>query len=760
MEIKSEQNENYKVFYDLSHNSQMIIKDYKIFDCNKETEILFRKDRKDIVGKEIYEFMISERHAYNEVKEMVDKLFDEVRKKGYKEFEKKLLDKNVYTVFRMTYKNNGNNSFFYVEIEDKTQEKTNKDLTNKLKLNFDTIYGKSLILLASLDLEGYIVECSEYLKKSLAKICDNKIINIFELLKVDPLYVIENGSIEKEIFIEGKKDKLYKELRNQGISCLWIKIDVIKNNDDILTGFVLQINNISKSKEYEKKILQQNNLLNKVINLMPSGLIVKDVRKDLEYIYFNQTAKKIFKINDNIELVGKKHTDVFSEDVCDNLEGMNKSFLNSEGISEKLLHFDSIKKGCLLKITCIPVKNNKGINIYLIFIIDDVSEINKKNEHDKQRGKMAALGQLAGGVAHDFNNQLMSIIGNAMMLQKSDDLTKIREYAERIVHISKSSANLTKKILLFSRKGSNIYTDINLKKVLENVSTIIESILDKRIVIDFKYNAQKKWIKGDEAQIENLFINLAINSRDAMKNGGIIKIIAEDATYTDKRIMSHGESICPGEYIKIIFEDTGKGMSDATLSRMFEPYFSTKNKKKGTGLGLSVVFGTIKSHEGYVNVKSEKKVGTTFEIFLPIAEKERKEEKKSKENKVNVNISGDSNKILIVDDDKNVLDIEAELFEDLGYDVVKYNKPIKALSSYKKIWKEIDIVALDMIMPELDGRELFALMKKINPDVKAIFISGYSVGDEKIKALEEGALAFLEKPFTFEQISEVLSKIV
>jgi len=395
----------------------------------------------------------------------------------------------------------------------------------------------------------------------------------------------------------------------------------------------------------------------------------------------------------------------------------------------------------------------------------EMSNSTKKDESDnaklskqimdaeKQREKMAALGQLAGGIAHDFNNQLMSIIGNATMIQKTDDMAKMKEYAERIIHISQSTANLTKKILVFSKKDSSTNEPINLKSVLDNTYAMVDSIFSKNIIIKYSYTACNKMIMGNETQIENLIINLMINSRDAMGSGGTIKIGAEDIVINKETALSHGEVIKKGEYIKLYVQDNGLGMKEETYNKMFEPYFSTKNKIKGTGLGLSVVFGTVKSHSGYVNVISKLYNGTTIEIYLPVNNPKRNTNKtNSKKAEIN------SDLIMLVDDDVNVLDIEAELLEDLGYEVMKFNNPISALEYYKVEHDKINFVVLDMVMPNLSGKELFEELKKINNNVTAIFISGYS-GQAEMEELINRGLKIIEKPFTFDELSAEIAKI-
>ena len=371
---------------------------------------------------------------------------------------------------------------------------------------------------------------------------------------------------------------------------------------------------------------------------------------------------------------------------------------------------------------------------------------------EKQGEKMAALGQLSGGIAHDFNNHLMSIIGNATMIQKTNDLERIHDYAERIIHISQNAANLTKKILMFSKRESSINRPVNLKNILDNTYKMIEFILCNEIDLIYSYDANDEFILGDESQIESMIINMILNSKDSM-NGefGIIKIGTMDTVIVSEMVLSHGEIIKPGKYIAIYIEDNGSGMNDEILQKIFEPYFSTKNKTNGTGLGLSVVFGTVKSHSGYINVTSKPDKGTRFEIFIPVLKGNDVPDKKTIKEKEN-------NVVMLVDDDINVLDVEAEMLEDLGYDIVKFSNPVDALNYYKSESKEISFSVIDIRMPKLSGTELFEEMQLINEDAVAIFITGYTQQAEYEELMKRG-LTIIEKPFTYEELSEKVAKM-
>ncbi|NLL61038.1 MAG: response regulator [Tissierellia bacterium] len=373
--------------------------------------------------------------------------------------------------------------------------------------------------------------------------------------------------------------------------------------------------------------------------------------------------------------------------------------------------------------------------------------INAENHNEK----MAALGQLSGGIAHDYNNHLMSIIGNATMIMKTKDLDKIYDYSERIIHISQSAAELTKKILMFSKKKPCTAKPVNLKKIMDNTCKMMEFILSKEIDLVYSYDANVEVIVGDESQLECMLVNMILNSKDAITNNGTIKIGTMDTVVFSEMTLSHDVKIKPGHYIQIYVEDNGSGINDDILHRIFEPYFTTKTKSKGTGLGLSVVFGTVKSHSGYLNVASSPGQGTRFEIFIPIHKKHCMPDKiKTTEER--------NNTVMLVDDEVSVLDIEAEMLEDLGYDVVKFSSSPEALKYYENNYKEIAFSVVDIVMPELGGKELYEKMTIINEEAVVVFITGFAQEAEYEELMRRGSM-IIEKPFTYEVLSEKIAQL-
>ena len=374
----------------------------------------------------------------------------------------------------------------------------------------------------------------------------------------------------------------------------------------------------------------------------------------------------------------------------------------------------------------------------------DAKEKEQLREHLRQAEKMQALGQLAGGIAHDFNNQLGGIIGNADLLrEKVADDPKLTRYADNILLTAFRSADLTKKMLAFARKGKYQVVTVDIHKIIFEVVSILQHSIDKRITIKQHLVANPATTKGDSTQIQNAILNIAINARDAMPNGGELSFTTGTRTLGQSECQDHSFAGEPGDYVYISIFDTGIGMDDETKSHVFEPFFTTKDVDRGTGMGLASAYGTIKNHGGLIKVESEPGHGTEMQIWLPLTQ--RKEETALKPDEAKPQEG--SAHVLIVDDNEIVRNIASEILRKNGYKVTNCKDGKEAVEYYRKSWEFVDLVILDMVMPELGGRDTFVAMRQINPKVKAILSSGYTIDGEVKTILDEGILSFLQKPF-------------
>jgi two-component system cell cycle sensor histidine kinase/response regulator CckA len=371
----------------------------------------------------------------------------------------------------------------------------------------------------------------------------------------------------------------------------------------------------------------------------------------------------------------------------------------------------------------------------------------------QQAQKMESIGTLAGGIAHDFNNILMGIQGNATLMQlKIESEHPSYEKIKNIEKFVQNGTELTKQLLGFARRGKYLVKTTDLNEVIEGSSSLFVRT-KKEIQIHTNFHDEIWTVEVDSGQIEQALLNLYVNAWQAMPEGG-------DLYLKTRNVMLDSNYVKPfkveyGKYVEISVSDTGVGIDRETQERIFEPFFTTKEMGRGTGLGLASVYGIIKSHGGYIDVTSEKEKGTTFTIYLPASEKEAVREKG-----VPVEVLKGTGTILLIDDEKMILDVGCELLEELGYTVLSALSGREALDIFQKNSDKIDLIIMDMIMPGMDGGETFDRLRNINSNIKVLLSSGYSVNGQATKILRRGCDGFIQKPFDLNQLADKIGKIM
>ena len=381
-----------------------------------------------------------------------------------------------------------------------------------------------------------------------------------------------------------------------------------------------------------------------------------------------------------------------------------------------------------------------------IIILSDVTEQKKLEEKLQQAKKMEAIGTLAGGVAHDFNNLLMGIQGNiSLMLLETEEGASNFEEIKSIERCVDSAAKLTKQLLGFARGGKYVIKATSLNDLVEKLTSMFQRT-HKNITFQETYQPGLWSVEVDQGQIEQVMLNLYLNACQAIPGKGTLSIKTENV-FLDKNT-AESFDLASGKFVKISVIDTGVGMEKQVLQRIFEPFFTTKEMGKGSGMGLASAFGIIKNHGGIIDCQSKKGKGSIFSVYLPASYFTAVQD-----NEENIVLLKGSETILLVDDESIILQVGRRLLKELGYRVFIANNGKSAMKILSACKDDIDLVILDLVMPEMNGREVYTRMKQIKPDLHVLLASGYSIDWQARELIEEGCHGFIQKPFKFNELS-------
>jgi len=388
--------------------------------------------------------------------------------------------------------------------------------------------------------------------------------------------------------------------------------------------------------------------------------------------------------------------------------------------------------------------NVTGFDGYIM----DMTQQKRLEEILLHRQKMEAVGTLAGGVAHDFNNILTAIIGYGnLLLMKMGREDHLKHYIEQILSVSNKAANLTRNLLAFSRKQVINPRPVDLNMIVKNLENLLARLIGEDIELRIRLTDENLVLTADSSQIEQVLMNLATNARDAMPGGGTLTIETVPVVITGANCNIY-DLEDPGAYAMISVSDSGTGMDEMTREKIFEPFFTTKETGKGTGLGLSIIYGIIRQHKGNISVYSEPGRGTTFKIYLPLKTSGALETQTEDLSE----IKGGTETILLAEDDAAVRNTVREMLERSGYDIIEARDGEEASRVFKENAGRIRLVILDVIMPKKNGREAYREIRELAPHVKAVFMSGYTDDIIHRKGMIEEGLEYLQKPFTPEAL--------
>jgi PAS domain S-box-containing protein len=416
------------------------------------------------------------------------------------------------------------------------------------------------------------------------------------------------------------------------------------------------------------------------------------------------------------------------------------------------VHFDKRS----FELRSVPVKDENGKVIKVIEIGRDITEQKNLQNQLQHSQKMEAVGQLAGGVAHDFNNVLTAIIGFASLIQiKMEAGHQLRHYAGQIIMAAEKAAGLTQSLLAFSKKQILDPHPLELNQAITNVQKMLRRLLREDIELVTNLCPETITVMADRIHFEQVLMNLVSNARDAMPNGGAIFIGTEVHAIDEEFASMHGYGK-PGKYACISVSDTGVGMDQQTREKVFDPYFTTKEPGKGTGLGLASVYGIVKQHDGYINVYSESGNGTSFKIYLPLLTQSEREKGKT----ASPFPKGGIETILLVEDAECVRESNRELLENFGYGVIEAIDGEDAIDKFALHKDRIDLMILDVIMPKKGGKEVYESIKEIRADILVLFTSGYTADIITHQGILDEKLPFIAKPIAPRELLKKIREVL
>ncbi|MBR9987011.1 MAG: response regulator, partial [Desulfosarcina sp.] len=399
------------------------------------------------------------------------------------------------------------------------------------------------------------------------------------------------------------------------------------------------------------------------------------------------------------------------------------------------------------------VRNKDGAILYVEGSLIDINERKKMENQLQLAQRMEAIGTLAGGLAHDFNNLMMGMLGNvSIMLLDTEINSPHYEKLKKVEQLIQSGSQLTRQLLGYARQGKFEIKIVDLNTIVKD-SVDIFGRTRKDIAIEMNLSSTAGPVEIDRSQVEQVLFNLFINAADAMPDGGDIRL--DTSIVNRSEIGKKPYRMESGRYVLLQVTDTGHGMDAETQKRIFDPFFTTKEMGRGTGLGLASAYGIIKSHAGYIDVASEIGQGTTFSIYLPVSE-----------SKIPDGVNGDTTikfgkgTILVVDDEDMVLEIGTEMIGKMGYKTLAARNGDEAISVYRKSADDIDLVVLDLIMPGASGSDTFNMLRQINTGAKVLLASGYSIDSQAITLMDRGCNGFIQKPYNLEDLSRKIDEIL
>jgi PAS domain S-box-containing protein len=472
------------------------------------------------------------------------------------------------------------------------------------------------------------------------------------------------------------------------------------------------------------------------------------ISRDHTIIGCNDTGARMLGYEKD-EIIGRRLETFFVAELQPTLQDiLIRMFIEGRGVKdleEQMVRKDG--KPFYVNVNSSLVFDNNGSTVFARIVARDISERKKMEAAILHAQKIDSIGNLAGGIAHDFNNILAAILGSASIMRRHmEEHHSLAKYVQIIEGAARRGSSLTRQLLTFARKTENIVAPVELHPLIEETLILFERSVSKEIEVEKYFCDEPLNVSGDEGQIQQAFLNVLLNARDAMPNGGKVSITTRH-TMADAHTISQFSSVKPGRFASVTITDTGVGMDEKMKSRVFEPWFTTK--EFGTGLGLSVVYGVVQSHGGFINLESEVGRGTSFTMFLPSSDAKAKAEARKRRQR----LPRGSENILIIDDEVSVCEIAKDMLSNLGYTVSYAHDGKAGVEVYRTRRASIDLVMMNMNMPLMGGRETFRQLKNITPDLPILIVTGHGRAVVDQSEWSSEISGYLQKPFQLEDLA-------
>lgn len=709
--------------------------------------------QEEIIGENAL-IIYPDKKEYDRVQEIKIRQVEKTGK-GHVETKFKTKDGMIFEVLLSSAKVNDTNSVIFTAL-DITELLLVKEEVRKRERYFKALIENLLDGFLISNVDGKFIGCNHAAERILG-------------YSSDELREMSFKDITPEKWIKWEIENINVKLENDGTTGFYEKEYIRKDGTifpaevciysifgtDEIDGNCSFIRDITEKKQQERTIIDSENVFRTAFETIPDAVAINR-QDDGRFIHLNE-GYLVMSGYERSELIGGKSRKLWSrwedrELMIDKIKKEGKlsnfemQFVRKDGeVRDGLMSAASINLRdipCTLTITRDITERKRRI-----------SELIEKERQLKRIAKMEAVGTLAGGVAHDFNNIIQIISGNVQLLMLDAD-ADLKQKLNVMYDATVRGADLSRRLLTFSKNVESKLQPVDVNAEINLAYKLLDRSISGPVIIEFQLNLDPNLslALADPTQLNQVITNLTINAKDAMPYGGHIIITTKNITLDETYCRQHPDCV-PGDYILICFSDSGTGMSKEIQDRIFEPFFSTKDPGKGTGLGLAVVYGIIQSHNGHINVYSNLGSGTEFKVYLPKANKVDKEISIIEEP---LPSGGGDETILIVDDEEQIRDISRDILERYGYNVLIASDGEEGFNVYKENMEIIDLVILDLVMPKKSGTEVLEEIKKINPNEKILIASGYSTNGPIREVLDRGAKMVVNKPYT---LRELLSKV-